>query len=211
MVGFIATSSNGKPLTCTQVMVSYWWTDSMNPPMKRTLTPISGVPGGFYFDVNALGGYLQQSDLTKLRVSCTVRAYVAVRVEKYGKVTKWGTSTSSRASSAYGPGGNCNTGGNGFGGLISTCLEAGATLRYGLTLPRGRTFTRITHAVSAGIEPCHNTSWRTSHSGRAYMLSFHHGSSTGFSQCVINSVALHFKWLGTGSAWKAISVTGTWP
>jgi hypothetical protein len=212
MVGLIATSSSGKPLTCTQAIVSYWWTDPAggNPPVKRNLTPISGVPGGFYFDVNAIGGYFQQSDMTRLKVSCTIRAYVVVRAWKTGKVSKLGTKTSARSWSAYSLIGSCNTGGNGFGGLISTCLEGSATLHYALTLPIGRTFTRMTHSVSAGITPCRNTSWQTTHSRRAYRLSFHHGSAANWSQCVVNSVALHYKWLGSGHAWKTIGVTGIW-
>ena len=83
-------------------------------------------------------------------------------------------------------GGNCDgTNRDGSGGLISTCVFAHASLGYSLTLPKGNTFTGISHSVSAGIQPCRNASWHITHKRgtRTWHATFTHGSVGGFSQC----------------------------
>src|SRR6185437_1678641 len=130
--------------------------------------------------------------------TCTVSAqstYTAtVTVNHTGTGYDLGTRWSARSTSAYSRGGNCNWGRHSGGTLLSTCLSAHAKISYRLVLPKGTTYTGISHSVSSGAVACRNTSWTTTHKGRTYTTTFRHGSRAGFSQCEINRVALHYKW-----------------
>jgi hypothetical protein len=132
-----------------------------------------------------------------------------VKVTEHGQATKRGSWANSRSSAADNYFGSCNWGGDGFGGLISTCLDAHAALDYRLVVPSGKTFAGVTHAVSAGLVPCHNTKWSISHADRVYTARFFHGSPTGWSQCDIDHVTLHYKWTARVTRHRTVTTTAT--
>jgi len=107
-----------------------------------------------------------------------------------GRVIHYGGNTSSRSIS-----GNCNWGGDGSGGLLATCAYGHSTANYTLQLPRGKRFSRITHSCSSGLFRCHGA-WSVHHTAgtRTWHVSFDSGNSTGWSQCDIANVALHYYW-----------------
>jgi hypothetical protein len=146
-----------------------------------------------------------------ITVTCKLDRRVAymVKVTEHGQATKRGSWANSRSSAADNYFGSCNWGGDGFGGLISTCLDAHAAVDYRLVVPSGKTFAGVTHAVSAGLVPCHNTKWSISHADRVYTARFFHGSPTGWSQCDIDHVTLHYKWTARVTRHRTVTTTAT--
>ena len=153
--------------------------------------------------------------ITSLSTSCRLqRTYTQTTSSTVKTVkTQKGTSKTWRKATAYSPGGNCNWGGDGQGGGISTCLVAHINVTYKFVLPIGAKYGSFTHTVTAGIEPCKNKQWTVSHVGRTYSATFHHGSSTGFSQCDIHSVSLHYSKTTTKTVQKTqyATVSSNWP
>jgi len=108
-----------------------------------------------------------------------------------GSKHKSGISWSSRGWRAYQFGGNCNWLND--AGLLTTCLQAHATIMYTFELPRGAKVTSFSHSVSAGIVACRHALWTTSHVGRIHHAVFTHGSVNGFSQCTVKSLSMAWK------------------
>jgi hypothetical protein len=145
-------------------------------------------PGYYRFRVVAhTHGRTAVSALRRVQVKTGFRL-----VTTKGSKTKHGTDWSSRNWKAYQFGGNCNWG-NFLGSLITTCLQAHATITYAFELPKGAKVTSFSHSVTPGITPCRHVNWTASHVGRIHRATFTHGSVNDFSQCNINSLRMTWK------------------
>jgi hypothetical protein len=147
------------------------------------------VKTGFYrFRVVAHAhGTTSTSGFRRVQVKTGFRLVIS-----HGSKHKNGIAWSSRGWKAYQFGGNCNWLRD-LGGLLTTCLEAHATISYTFELPLGAKVTSFSHSVSAGITPCRHALWTTSHSERIHHAVFTHGSFNDFSQCTVNSLTMAWK------------------
>jgi hypothetical protein len=184
----------------TRTAISVWVMG--NYSVAPTSNPFNTAGSGDGWDSTTQGAKIVCPDMRVADKDATGTQYGTVRVP--------GGHTVSRSSGAYSLGGNCNWGGDGSGGMISTCLFAHAAASYRLVLPLGRTYTGMTHSVSNGIFACRNSGWVTARVGttRAYTTTFHHGDSTGYSQCDIRSSTLHYKWTSYTTTYIATTTLG---
>jgi hypothetical protein len=147
-------------------------------------------PGTFRFRVKARNA---TNGVTSANRKIEVKTALVTR---HATIDRPGHSTTSRSSGAYTPGGNCNFSGDGFGGGITTCLFAHASLNYTFTTRRHSTFESLSHRVTNGLEPCRNSGWSVTHrrGTRTWHAIFTHGSVNDFSQCDVEHLSFHYNY-----------------
>ena len=109
--------------------------------------------------------------------------------------------------------GRCTWRGDGRHGALSTCLYARTSISYLFRLAPTSRFRSVGHTVVSGSRPCRNKSWRVTHTGRLYRLTFRHGAKTRYSQCDI--LGVHVNITRTVSTrvrlWETTTASTRWP